>query len=201
MSAKEEKVDPRVRRTKQMLREALIELIAEKGYDAISVLDITKRATLNRGTFYLHYRDKEDLLTQTIDDILTDLVTGMRESRALNQSIFDDGRTVEPLPDLVYVFEHIAKHERFYQVMMGEKGQHILLYRLLNVFVEVLDSRLTNSMANNIHPMIPKEILIHYAASAYLGVISWWLKNGMPYTPRYMATQLTRLRLQHLQKL
>ncbi len=183
-----------------MLRDAMIELIGEKGYDAISVQDITARATLNRATFYLHYRDKEDLFTQSIDEILTELVTGMKERRLPDEPVIDpDGNIIQPLPDLVYIFEHIAKHERFYKVMMGKKGQQNFLFRLLDVFVEVLDDRLTNGMANDIQPMVPKDILIHYAASAYLGVISWWLKNNMPYTPRYMATQLTRLRFRHLQ--
>jgi AcrR family transcriptional regulator len=182
-----------------MLRDALIELIDEKGYDAITVQDITRRATLNRATFYLHYRDKEDLFTQSIDEILTDLVNGIKECRLPDEPIIDrEGNIIKPLPDLVYIFEHVAKHERFYKVMMGRKGQQTFLFRLLDVFVEVLDDRLTKGMAYEIQPKVSKDILIHYAASAYLGVIAWWLKNGMPYSPEYMAAQLTRLRIDHL---
>ncbi|GGE12114.1 TetR family transcriptional regulator [Marinithermofilum abyssi] len=200
MSNKRKKLDPRVVRTRQMLRNALIELIGEKGYDSISVQDITQRATLNRATFYLHYRDKEDLLNQSIKDILTELVKGMKKSRLIDENITDsNGNVIRPLSDLVYVFEHVAQHEQFYKVMLGNKGQQRFLFRLLDVFVDVLNERLTHSMSNDIRPAIPKEILIQYAASAYLGVIAWWLRNDLPYTPEYMATQLTRLRVQHIQ--
>jgi AcrR family transcriptional regulator len=202
MSNKRKKLDPRVVRTRQMLRNALIELIGEKGYDSISVQEITKRATLNRATFYLHYRDKEDLLMQSIEEILAELVEGMKKSRLVDEIITDaNGNVIRPLSDLVYVFEHVAKHEQFYKVMLDNNGQQRFLFRLLDVFVDVLNERLSHSMAHDIKPAVPKEILIHYAASAYLGVITWWLRNNRPYTPEYMATQLTRLRVQHLQHL
>jgi AcrR family transcriptional regulator len=200
MSSEPRKLDPRIIRTRQMLRNALIELIGEKGFSAISVQDITQRATLNRATFYLHYRDKEDLLAQSVEEILGELVTGMQQCHLFEYDITDsDGNVIHPLPDLVYVFKHVANHEKFYKVMLGNKGQQSFWFRLVDVFVNVLDSRLKQTMAKDIHPKVPKDILIHYAASAYLGVISWWLKHDMPYSPDYMATQLTRLRVQHLQ--
>jgi AcrR family transcriptional regulator len=200
MSSKPKKLDPRVIRTRQMLRNALIELIGEKGFSTISVQDITQRATLNRATFYLHYRDKEDLLEQSVEEILEELVNGMKECRLIDYDITDsDGNVIHPLPDLVYVFKHVAKHEKFYKVMLGKQGQQSFWLRLMDVFVNVLDSRLEQSITKDIHPKVPKDILIHYAASAYLGVISWWLNHDMPYSPDYMATQLTRLRIQHLQ--
>ena len=55
-------MDRRIQRTRQLLHEALIELIQEKGYEAVTVQDILDRANLGRSTFYLHYRDKEELL-------------------------------------------------------------------------------------------------------------------------------------------
>ncbi|EEL70861.1 hypothetical protein IGA_00005 [Bacillus cereus HuA3-9] len=63
--------DLRVARTKEAIRDALTELINEKGFDSITVKDITARANINRGTFYLHYRDKYDLfdLWSSIGDL------------------------------------------------------------------------------------------------------------------------------------
>lgn len=62
--SEESSVDRRIIRTKEAIRDALITLIEEKGFDAVSVINITSRADINRGTFYLHYRDKYDLLEQ-----------------------------------------------------------------------------------------------------------------------------------------
>ena len=61
-----EKLDPRVIRTRQMLDQAFLELLAEKGFDAISVQDVTARAGVNRATFYAHFQDKFALLDYSI---------------------------------------------------------------------------------------------------------------------------------------
>ncbi len=61
-----EKLDPRVKRTRQMLDQAFIELLAEKGFDAITVQDVTERAGVNRATFYAHFQDKFALLDYSI---------------------------------------------------------------------------------------------------------------------------------------
>ncbi len=57
-----EKLDPRVKRTRQMLIQALIDLIKEEGFQAISVQDLSERAGINRATFYAHFQDKFALL-------------------------------------------------------------------------------------------------------------------------------------------
>ena len=61
-----EKLDPRVKRTRQMLDQAFLQLLAEKGFDAISVQDVTARAGVNRATFYAHFPDKFALLDYSI---------------------------------------------------------------------------------------------------------------------------------------
>ena len=53
--------DPRVKRTRKLLQDALLELLAEKSFDAITVQDIAERSTINRATFYAHFVDKYDL--------------------------------------------------------------------------------------------------------------------------------------------
>jgi AcrR family transcriptional regulator len=62
----DEKLDPRVRRTLRALEQALADLLSEKGFNAISVQDVTERAGLNRATFYAHFADKYALLTHSI---------------------------------------------------------------------------------------------------------------------------------------
>src|ERR1700736_2924895 len=71
------KTDPRVVRTRQMLREALVASILEQGCDATNIQDITDRAGLRRATFYLHYTDKEDLLLSIMRDMLDELMQKM----------------------------------------------------------------------------------------------------------------------------
>ncbi len=73
MNTSTPKIDRRVQRTRQLLRDALMALIVEKGYDAISVQDITDHANVARPTFYLHYKDKEELLLSSVQEIYDDL--------------------------------------------------------------------------------------------------------------------------------
>ena len=65
----EEKLDPRVKRTRNLILQAFGELLAEKSFDAISVQDVTDRAQINRATFYAHYVDKYELLDRWISQI------------------------------------------------------------------------------------------------------------------------------------
>ena len=66
---KEKKVDPRIKRTRQLLQQALMELMAEKSFQAITVQDIAERATVNRVTFYAHFEDKYALLEYTMREM------------------------------------------------------------------------------------------------------------------------------------
>ncbi|HEY7418111.1 MAG TPA: TetR/AcrR family transcriptional regulator, partial [Ktedonobacteraceae bacterium] len=65
--------DRRVRRTQQLLAKALIALTLEKGYEAVTIRDITERADIGYATFFRHYHDKDELLRGVLDVVLTEL--------------------------------------------------------------------------------------------------------------------------------
>ena len=92
-------IDRRIMRTKTAIREALVALIQEKGFGALSVSDITSRADINRGTFYLHYKDKFDLLEQTEADIINDMENIVLQANSLNFADFNS--TDNPLPIVI----------------------------------------------------------------------------------------------------
>ena len=113
-----QKLDPRVVRTRQQLGEALVALIEEKGFDALTVQDITDRAELNRATFYLHYRDKQDLLEQSLRDAIDELITDIGASAdEQGQLLMEES----PRP-IKAVFDHVAQHAEFYRVMLSAEG-------------------------------------------------------------------------------
>lgn len=120
-------MDPRVIRTRQLLRDALVELIDEQGYEKITVQDITKRATLNRATFYLHFRDKLDLLYQSSMETLQQLV------RCIHPN-FEEKKEFDLLPNydqphdtFMRLFEQIASNSKLYKVYLTEKISLIFL--------------------------------------------------------------------------
>src|SRR5262245_57855262 len=98
-----ERVDRRVRRTRRLLREALLSLTLEKGYDQVTVQEVLDRADVGRATFYAHFTDKDDLLISG----LLELRDSLREQLAT--MVRSDGSTRPEHPDLTRVlFEHAA---------------------------------------------------------------------------------------------
>lgn len=189
MSKKEPYVDPRVRRTRHLLRSALIELIPEKGYENIRIQDITDRATLNRATFYLHYRDKDDLLERgfneiwdrlTAKDPLPVVESGHLSTESTHAAVVSD-------------FEHLAEHVEFYRVMLGKSGVAAFIHRLQEHIYASSKERLKavrNDLADN---PLPVEMVLRFIAAAYVGLMQWWLDSGMPYTPEEMADLFVQL--------
>jgi AcrR family transcriptional regulator len=73
IGAKPKQTDPRVLRTRQLIRGAFVDLLEEVDLEKITVNRITERATINRVTFYLHYRDIPDMLDKMADDIISEM--------------------------------------------------------------------------------------------------------------------------------
>ena len=180
------KLDPRVQRTKRMFEDAILELLSEKEFQKITVQEITKRASLNRATFYLHYYDKNELLEQYLDSALKDL----RESVKIPDYEFTYN-CEQPHPTFVRLLEKMMENSRFYKIMLAEEKIPYFTEKVAVVIEELVEQGQSFLQQDRIEQRIPVPIVKAYIASAYLGVIIWWLKNDMPYTPVYMSTQLT----------
>ena len=191
MLKKMQKEDPRIVRTRQLLKDALVELIHERGYEKIKVQDITERATLNRATFYLHYRDKFDLLCQSSEEILNGLINSLNSS--LEEKEENDFLNDQPHRTFVQMFEHISSNSQLFKVFLTEKNMPHFTSQMLDVIVDFVSKGMNRMQPDDQKLTVPREIAVRYISSAFLGVISWWLENDMPYTPRYMARLLREL--------
>src|SRR5712691_9444674 len=124
--------DLRVRRTHMVLREALIALIEEKGFDAVTVADIAERAMVNRATFYRHYQDKYALVTGIFEEAVNQMFSEIGPPENLEGLLAAwcelGAQAVQPVnvdPVLAAwsaFFEHITRHARLYRVMLGKHG-------------------------------------------------------------------------------
>jgi AcrR family transcriptional regulator len=116
-SAGHPKVDRRVRRTRESLGDALVELIREKPFAAITVQEVLDRAGVGRSTFYTHYRDKDDLFLSDVDDFFEGLASLLsRRGEASNR--------VVPVREL---FAHIADVRDFYAALVASGKIHDVL--------------------------------------------------------------------------
>lgn len=182
--------DVRVQRSRMSLQYALFELTIEKGYAAVTVRDIARRAKVNRSTFYRHYLDKDDLLKQYLGQLQTQVVdAAVRAERASNA-------VSERVPvGLLLLVKHVQEHARFYRIMLGKQGDQGFTYRFRQLSEQryrYLFARF-HDMSNPQDP--PIEMQLRYISSAFVGAMLWWLENNQPSTAEQFAMWLSQLNM------
>ena len=182
------KLDPRVVRTRLLLREALVASILDKGYDATNIQDITDRAGLRRATFYLHYRDKDDLLLKMMQETLDALMEDMEARSAKSFSA-----ETQPSEDLL-TFQHVQERADLYRAVLSGQGAAGITRGVRDFLAERI--RVTCQRKHpDLDMSMPIDVLANYLAAVKLNMVIWWLDSGMPYTPEQMADMCSRLTL------
>lgn len=170
--------DPRVRKTRRGLREAFIRLILRQGYDSISIQDIADEAETARVTFYRHYRDKEELLTDCLTTLYEELIE--KTERVSAQGILDGYSPAQVL------YDHIEEQESLYRILFSSRGTQTVIARMRH-HLAAHAMQVMRHTGRTPHSGIPLEIVAHHAASAQMGLAMWWLDQDKPYPARYMA--------------
>lgn len=185
--------DRRIARTRQALRTAFIELVEEKGYEALTVNDLCARANLNRGTFYNHFPDKEGMLRSLEDEILYDLD---RFHQILTSFELKDlvrfRMARRPLPFLVELFDYLRDQGDFLHAVLGPGGDSGFVPRLRDaVCTDFVMGVLNEHYRENPTPFV--NYYVAFYASAYMGIITRWFETGMQETSEDMARIAMRL--------
>lgn len=175
------RTDRRIVKTQESLKKAVIELMTEKKFDDITIQDIADRANLNRGTIYLHYQDKYDLLDKLI------------EAHFIELAEMDEWACEMDWTDaLVPYFEYFQKNYLFFSTMLASKGApSSFRTRLLASFMDGFRGEIDRESGKNTGLM--DDVMLQYAGTAYVGVIEWWIMNAMPHPPQVMAKQVGTL--------
>jgi AcrR family transcriptional regulator len=184
-------MDRRINRTREAIREAMIDLIDEKGFESISIKDITDRANINRGTFYLHYHDKFDLLDQTENEIIERMKEILLSEGSWGfEEYINSG---EPMPVIVSLFNYIKSHARLMRAILGLKANPNFQGRLKKAIESNLNYLGVFGNNNQSALTVPGEYLVSYVAAAHLGVVQIWLENNCRESPQEMALILSQL--------
>jgi len=185
--------DLRIRRTEKFLQEAMIELVIEKGFDAITVGDIAERAMINRATFYRHYQDKYDLVEKIFEETINHLLLNMKPiDKKTGQ--YD----VENPPEIwIQIFEHFAEYARLYKAMLGKNGSSWFAAKIREQTVRImLDQekrwKQESAPAQSIDHAIAPELAAMQLAHVLIGTIAWWLEGDMSATPRQVSAWFYR---------
>lgn len=172
--SQETKLDPRKIRTRRLLETSLLALLEEQEITDITVGEIARRAGVNRNTFYLHYRDKDDLLAQTLEDLFEELTAPSREFVEAHEVLRPD---VVPAATLG-LFSRLGQHPALYHRLIGEAGATPFADRL-RTFHEQQFLRLWKELglvATAGSP--PPEMRARCCATLVEGAIGWWLGAG-----------------------
>jgi AcrR family transcriptional regulator len=168
--------DLRVLRTRQHLREAFIELVIARGYEAVTVLDIVEKAKVGHKTFYRHYADKAGLLYGLLGEILA-------EAQPVLLPPTSPQATTE---NTLNALRFARKYADLWRVLLRSPAAEQLLQPLIAF---ALDEGLRTFGGSS----VPDELVAYHFASSMMSLIRWWLEQENPVSPEVMTEYIHRL--------
>ena len=182
------KMDRRTQKTREQLQKALMELIAERGYDDITIQDIADRADLGRTTFYLHFNSKDELFMSCHEAIIREFHLGLLHPLSREELL-----SAEIPEEMTSAYLHLEKgRELLYPIFQGKDSQ-LILRQIRDRSAKEIEANLRSTF-NEKESTIPLEMLANYLVGAQIALMQWWLeKKRTPHTPRDLANTLHRL--------
>lgn len=179
--------DRRVQRTRQRLQEALIELIRERGYDAITVQQVVDRADVGRTTFYQHYGSKDELFMSCHESIASRFHFGPFYARSREVLL-----SPEAPPEMTSAYRHMEQARALFNPVFQGKDSLLILQRIRDWSAGEIESGLRAAFDES-SSAVPLDVLANYLAGAQIALVQWWLAKRRPYTPEDLAQAIHRL--------
>lgn len=187
-------IDRRVARTRRALQDSLIQLILKQGYDSVTIEDITNQADLGRTTFYLHFKDKEDLFMQAIDTICEDFLEQHENLITLAQTPETDLQKLQINLDkriIYHIFAHAQSNADLYKVMLRGEGSAKASQRITNIIKNETIKRMQH--IPNLKLKVPVEVFAMTFAGTLTELVTWWLEENQPYTIEEMVVYFQQM--------
>ena len=172
----QKKEDRRVRRTRDQLGDALVELLVQKPFDDITVQDVLDRAGVSRSTFYTHYRDKNDLFLSDADEFFEGMATALSR-------FGDKSERVAPVQEL---FAHVGEVRPFYNALVESGRIHDVMELGREHFARGIEQRLNEMPRARSIPPDRRGAIAHGLAGSLFSLLSWWVQHGMTRPPEEM---------------
>src|SRR5262249_1406982 len=167
--------------------EALIALVLEKGYEAVTVQDIIDRADVGRSTFYAHFLDKQQLLLSGFDELRVELAQQQHAAAAASGE--------QRLSFSLGMFEHVQSYLRVYQALVGKQSGAVVGQRIEQLLTDLVRDELAALGPHGDAAPIPRELVVQYTVSAFLGLLIWWADHEGPYPAAQMDAIFQQLTL------
>ncbi len=179
----DKKEDQRVRRTRDRLGDALVELLVQKPFDDITVQDVLDRAGVSRSTFYTHYRDKNDLFLTDAEEFFEGMATALSR-------FGDKSERIAPVQELS---AHIAEVRPFYNALVESGRMHDVMELGQEHFARGIEQRLNEIPRARTIPSDRRGAIAHGLAGSLFSLLAWWVQHGMTMSPEEMDKLFHRL--------
>lgn len=167
----QKKEDRRVVKTRNLLHEALLDLMIEKGYEAITVQDIIDRANVGRSTFYSHFIDKEQLLESTINQ-LRDFLK--------HQSTVHQSTEEHRFGFSLAMLEHVQSNRLIYKATVSKKGGAVVLQYMQRIIADLTGDSIEQLLAETASLPVPKVVAVDFVVNTFLILLAWWVDQNIP---------------------
>jgi AcrR family transcriptional regulator len=181
MAKSRPKTDRRILRTRDTLGDALVTLMQEKSFDDITVQDVLDRAGVGRSTFYVHYRDKDDLFLSDVEDFLEHCCSALKRQGASPQRLL-------PVQEF---FSHVRDAREFYAALVRSGKVNDVLILIRGYFARSIEERL-QSAGVEIEPT-RRSAQAHALAGGFCSLLDWWIDKGMKADPKEMDALFHRM--------
>lgn len=173
------------KKTSRKIQKSFLELLKTTPFHKLSVGMITTHAQVNRGTFYLHYLDKFDLLDKVETTLLEGFDQYLKMLNPIDFVVSEEDKQISTFA--VEVFEYIQANEEKFRILLSENSQEGFSRRLKQFLVTHFEENMVVHASFFEASSVRKEYLSSFATSAFLGLIEQWLENDLEETPREMA--------------
>lgn len=170
------KTDRRVQKTRALLYEALIDLMIEKGYEAITVQDLIDRANVGRSTFYSHFEDKEQLLVSNMEQLREFLAEQRRQAARQGSASSRFGFSFAML-------QHVQGHKRLYKAVAGKQSGAVVLRHMQRMLAGLVQEEIEALEAHRSDAggfSIPREVLTDFIVGTFMTLLAWWMDRSAP---------------------
>ena len=170
-------MDRRVARTKKLIVDAFLKLLKKKGFEKVTIQDIADAADVNRGTVYLHFQDKYDLMDYCIDSYVGELLTQCSGGDEIK--IKEDAFRM--------IFDYLEEKQKIYKLLLENDKTGSFHRKMESAVEQQVRLAVTEAMGQE---GVSADIFTQFLVSGFLGIIDWWIRSGAACSAEEMTEKM-----------
>ena len=162
--------DRRIQKTRKLLHEALISLILEKNYESI----------VGRSTFYMHFRDKDELLLSGLQDLRDMLISALAVTPPV---------TARPYEKIIgfslAMFEHAYEYRGVWKALLGSQAGAVVRQHIRKILADLIRDEFGKELQKlkKADSVVPFDLFVHFLSATFMSSLTWWLNQKNPLPP------------------